>query len=40
MEKEPPELTPEEIIDQKLWDAETPGYKVDFDPDETERIDD
>jgi hypothetical protein len=40
MEKEPPELTPEERIDQELWDAETPGYKVDFDPDEAERIDD
>ena len=31
-------LTPEEIIDQKLRDAETPGYEVAFDPDEAERI--
>ena len=38
MEKEPPELTPEEIIDQKLQDAETPGYEVAFDPDEAEKI--
>ena len=34
MEKEPTELTSEEIIDQKLRDAETPGYEVSFDPDE------
>lgn len=38
MEKEPPELTPEEIIDQKLQDAETPGYEVAFDPDEAARL--
>ena len=38
MEKEPPELTPEEIIDQKLQDAETPGYEVAFDPDEADKI--
>jgi hypothetical protein len=38
MEKEPTELMPDEIIDQKLRDAETPGYEVSFDPDEAERI--
>jgi hypothetical protein len=38
MEKEPPELTPEEIIDRKLLDAETPGYEVDFDPDEAAKL--
>lgn len=38
MEKEPIELMPDEIIDQKLWDAETPGYEVAFDPDEAEKI--
>jgi hypothetical protein len=38
MEKEPPELTPEEIIDPKLLDAETPGYEVDFDPDEAAKL--
>lgn len=38
MEKEPTELTPDEVIDQKLRDAETPGYEVSFDPDEAERI--
>ena len=38
MEKEPTELTPDEIIDHKLRDAETPGYEVAFDPDEAERI--
>ena len=38
MEKEPTELTPDEIIDQKLRDAETPGYEVSFDPDEAEKI--
>jgi hypothetical protein len=38
VEKEPTELTPEEIIDQKLRDAETPGYEVSFDPDEAEKI--
>lgn len=38
MEKEPPELTPKEIIDRKLQDAETPGYEVDFDPDEAVKL--
>ena len=38
MEKEQTELTPEEIIDQKLRDAETPGYEVSFDPNEAEKI--
>ena len=38
MEKEPTELMPDEIIDQKLRDAETPGYEVSFDPDEAEKI--
>jgi len=38
MEKEPTELTRDEVIDQKLQDAETPGYEVAFDPDEAERI--
>jgi hypothetical protein len=38
MEKEPTELTPAEIIDRKLQDAETPGYEVPFDPDEAERL--
>ena len=38
MEKEPPELTPKEIIDRKLQDVETPGYEVAFDPDEAEKI--
>jgi hypothetical protein len=38
MKNEPPELTTEEIIDQKLQDAETPGYEVAFDPDEAEKI--
>jgi hypothetical protein len=38
VEKEPAELTPDEIIDQKLRDAETPGYEVSFDPDEAEKI--
>jgi hypothetical protein len=38
MEKEPTELSPDEIIDQKLGDAETPGYEVSFDPDEAEKI--
>jgi hypothetical protein len=38
MEQEQPELTPEEIIDQKLRDAETPGYEVAFDPDEAEKL--
>jgi hypothetical protein len=31
-------LTPEEVIDQKLTDAETPGYEVFFEPDEAEKI--
>jgi len=31
-------LTEEEAIRQKLQDAETPGYEVEFDPDEAERI--
>lgn len=34
----PLQLTPDEIIDQKLRDAETPGYEVTFDPDEAEKI--
>ena len=38
MEKEPTELTLDEIIDQKLRDAETPGYEVSFDPDEAEKL--
>jgi hypothetical protein len=38
MEKEQTTLTPEEIIDQKLRDAETPGYEVAFDPDEAEKL--
>jgi hypothetical protein len=38
MEKELTELTPDEVIDQKLRDAETPGYEVSFDPDEAERM--
>ena len=38
MEKEPTELTPDEVIDQKLQAAETPGYEVAFDPDEAEKI--
>jgi len=38
MEKERTELTPDEVIDQKLRDAETPGYEVAFDPDEAEKI--
>jgi len=37
-EPENNELTVEEIIEQKLRDAETPGYEVEFDPDEAERI--
>ena len=37
-EPENSELTVEEIIEQKLRDAETPGYEVEFDPDEAERI--
>jgi hypothetical protein len=38
VEKEPTELTSDETIDQKLRDAETPGYEVSFDPDEAEKI--
>jgi hypothetical protein len=38
MEKERTELTPDEVIDQKLRDAEAPGYEVVFDPDEAEKI--
>jgi hypothetical protein len=37
-EEERTELTPEESIDQKLQDAETPGYEVSFDPDEAEKL--
>jgi hypothetical protein len=32
------EPTIDEVIDQKLRDAEIPGYEVEFDPDEAERI--
>ena len=32
------ELSQAEVIDQKLRDAETPGYEVSFDPDEAEKI--
>jgi hypothetical protein len=32
------ELTIEEIIGQKLGEAEIPGREVEFDPDEAERI--
>ena len=38
MENQNSELTQDEVIDQKLRDAETPGYEVAFDPDEAERI--
>ena len=38
MEKEQTELSQGEVIDQKLRDAETPGYEVSFDPDEAEKI--
>ena len=38
MEKEPTELSPNEVIDQKLRDADTPGYEVAFDPDEAEKL--
>jgi hypothetical protein len=38
MEKEQTELSQDEVIDQKLRDAETPGYEVAFDPDEAEKI--
>ena len=33
-----PEPTTEEIIEQKLREAEIPGREVEFDPDEAERI--
>jgi hypothetical protein len=32
------EPTMDDVIDQKLRDAGTPGYEVEFDPDEAERI--
>jgi hypothetical protein len=32
------EVTPEELIEQKLREAEIPGREVEFDPDEAERI--
>ena len=32
------EVTPEEIIAQKLREAEIPGNEVEFDPDEADRI--
>jgi hypothetical protein len=32
------ELSQDQEIDQKLRDAETPGYEVSFDPDEAEKI--
>ena len=38
MGKEQTELNQDEVIDQKLRDAETPGYEVSFDPDEAEKI--
>ena len=38
MEKEPTELTPDEIINQKLRDAETSGYEVTLNTDEAEKI--
>ena len=38
MENQNKELSQDEVIDQKLRDAETPGYEVAFDPDEAERI--
>ena len=38
MGKEQTELSQDEAIDQKLRDAETPGYEVSFDPDEAEKI--
>ena len=38
MGKEQTELSQDEVIDQKLRDAETPGYEVSFDPDEAEKI--
>ena len=38
MGKEQTELTQDEVIDQKLRDAETPGYELSFDTDEAEKI--
>ena len=38
MGKKETELSQDEVIDQKLLDAETPGYEVSFDPDEAEKI--
>ena len=38
MGKKQTELSQDEVIDQKLLDAETPGYEVSFDPDEAEKI--
>ena len=38
MGKEQTELSQDEVIDQKLRDAETPGYEVSFDPNEAEKI--
>jgi hypothetical protein len=32
------EVSQDDVIGQKLRDAETPGYEVAFDPDEAERI--
>jgi hypothetical protein len=32
------EVNQDEVIHQKLRDAETPGYEVAFDPDEAERM--
>ena len=38
MGKKQTELSQDQVIDQKLRDAETPGYEVSFDPDEAEKI--
>jgi hypothetical protein len=32
------EVSQDQVIAQKLQDAETPGYEAPFDPDEAERI--
>jgi hypothetical protein len=32
------EVSQDDVIGQKLGDAETPGYEVAFDPDEAKRI--
>ena len=32
------EPTMDDVIDQKLREAEIPGHEVEFDPDEAERI--